>query len=134
MNLSDLYSLGNQLTAANSNTFNPETSWQICTIVLGAIVTAALFIFFTYFKKGAEKRKPAEDVKNFFLFKGNFAEDLARICFYYVSFTYLMNGLKTLTTYGQPWAAFETFFYLVFIRFVYEAAIAIIRFCKGKKD
>ncbi|MBO7664291.1 hypothetical protein J6S46_00290 [Candidatus Saccharibacteria bacterium] len=116
--------------------FDANLSWQICTIVIAALGTAALFIFFTYFKKGAAKRKPAEDIKNFFLFKGNFAEDLARICFYYVSISFFMEALKTLTTGGDPWAFFEKVFYLVFVRFVYEAALTIIRFCKSntKKD
>ena len=129
MNLSDLYSLGNQLTAANSNTFNPETSWQICTIVLGAIVTATLFIFFTYFKKGGAKRKIGEDLKNLFLFKGNWALDLASIVFYFVSIETIMRALQTLTTGGDPWGFFRLMFELVFIRFVYEAAKAIIGFC-----
>ncbi|MDO4760119.1 MAG: hypothetical protein Q4A33_02345 [Candidatus Saccharibacteria bacterium] len=125
-----------ELTSTGNGGFDANTSWKICTIVLCALGTAALFIFFTYFKKGAEKRKPADDIKNFFLFKGNFAEDLARICFYYVSLQYVMDGLKTLTTGGDPWGFFSLIFHLVFIRFVYEAALTIIRFCKSntKKD
>lgn len=128
----DYQGLLNSLTAASSaSTFDAATSWKICTLVIGALGTAALFIFFTYFKKGAEKRKPAEDIKNFFTFKGSFAEDLARICFYYVSIMFFMNALQTLTTGGDPWGFFELVFHLVFVRFVYEAALAIIRFCKS---
>ena len=66
-----------------------------------------------------------------FTFKGSFAEDLARICFYYVSIMFFMNALQTLTTGGDPWGFFELVFHLVFVRFVYEAALAIIRFCKS---
>ena len=131
--MEDYYSLLSALGGTSASGFNPETSWKICTLIIAALGAAALFAFFTYLKKGAEKRNFVEDIKNFFLFKGNFAEDLARICFYYISIVYVMDGLKTLTTYGDPWGFFSTIFYLVFIRFVYEAAITIIRFCKGEK-
>lgn len=118
-------------SASTASSFDPELSWQICTIFIAALGTIALFAFFTYFKKGGEKRKPLEDIKNFFLFKGNFAEDLARMTFYYVSISFVMDALKTLTTYGDPWGFFEKMFYLVFVRFVYEAARTIISYCKS---
>ncbi|MBR5027002.1 hypothetical protein IKX64_00165 [Candidatus Saccharibacteria bacterium] len=130
----DFSSLLNEAVKASGvSTFNAAQSWQICTIIISALGALALFAFFTYFKKGAEKRKVGEDLKNFFLFKGNWAEDLARLVFYYVSISYAMSALQTLTTGGDPWGFFEGVFYLVFIRFVYEAAVTIIRFCKGDK-
>ncbi len=124
------------LETASKGGFDAETSWKICTIVIAALATAALFIFFTYFKKGAEKRKPAEDIKNFFLFKGSFAEDLARIAFYYMSIEKFLVALKTLTTGGDPWGFFSLLFEMVFIRFVYETVLVGLRFCKSntKKD
>ena len=131
--MDELLNLYSSLGGTTTSGFNPETSWKICIIIISALGAAALFAFFTYLKKGAEKRNFVEDVKNFFLFKGNFAEDLARICFYYISINYALLGLKTLTTGGDPWGFFETVFYLFFIRFVYEAAVTIIRFCKGDK-
>ena len=127
---SDLYSLLDTVSSTGSS-FNPETSWTICTIIISALGAAGLFTFFTYLKKGAEKRNFGEDIKNFFLFKGNWAEDLAKLSFYYISINYIMDALKSLTTYGDPWTFFELMFYLVFIRFVYEAALTIIRFCKS---
>ena len=127
MDASSLYSaLG--LTAANAGGFDPNLSWRICTIFIAALGTAALFAFFTYFQKGS-KRKIVDDIKNFFLFKANFAEDLARIVFYFLSIEAVLNSLKTLTTGGDPWGFFEGLFSLVFIRFVYETATTIIRFC-----
>lgn len=131
--MDDYYGLLSALSGTTTSTFNAAESWRICTLIIAALGAVALFAFFTYFKKGAEKRNFVEDIKNFFLFKGNFAEDLARLCFYYISITYIMNGLQTLTTGGDPWGFFSTIFYLVFIRFVYEAAVTIIRFCKGDK-
>lgn len=129
----DFSSLYSALGASANSGFNPETSWKICTIIIAALGALALFAFFTYFKKGAEKRKIGEDLKNFFLFKGNWAEDTAKLVFYYVSIEYIMQALKTLTTGGDPWGFFGLLFHLVFIRFVYEAALTIIRFCKGDK-
>lgn len=114
--------------AKGASTFDANTSWKICTLIIGALATAGLFLYFTYFKKGS-KRKIGDDIKNFFLFKANFAEDLARIVFYYISIETVMNSLKTLTTGGDPWGFFRGLFELFFIRFVYEAALAIIRFC-----
>lgn len=130
MDLSSLYSA---LGVSTNTGFNAEQSWQICTLIISALGALGLFAFFTYFKKGAEKRKIGDDIKNFFLFKGNWAEDLARLVFYYISIFYALTALKTLTTGGDPWGFFEGVFYLVFIRFVYEAAVTIIRFCKGDK-
>ena len=116
--------------------FDPATSWKICTIVIAALGTIALFVFFTYLKKGKEKRNFVEDIKNFFLFKGNFAEDLAKIVFYYMSIAKFMEALQTLTTGGDPWGFFILLFELVFIRFVYETVLAGLRFVKSntKKD
>ena len=131
--MDDYYSLISALSGTSTSTFNAAESWRICTVIIAALGTAALFVFFTYLKKGAEKRNFVEDIKNFFLFKGNFAEDLARICFYYIAIYLVMNALQTLTTGGDPWGFFTTLFSIAFYRFVYEAAIAIIRFCKGEK-
>lgn len=121
---------------AGVNTFDADTSWKICTIVIAALGTVALFVFFTYLKKGKEKRNFVEDCKNFFLFKANFAEDLAKIVFYYMSIAKFMEALKTLTTGGNPWDFFILLFELVFIRFVYETVLVGLRFAKSntKKD
>ena len=128
----DSYSnLLKELSTTGTGGFDPATSWKICTIVIAALGTIALFIFFTYLKKGKEKRNFVEDIKNFFLFKGNFAEDLARIVFYYMSIEKLMLALQTLTTGGDPWGFFGLLFQLVFIRFVYETVIAGLKFAKS---
>ena len=128
----DSYSnLLKELSTTSAGGFDPATSWKICTIVIAALGTIALFIFFTYLKKGKEKRNFVEDFKNFFLFKGNFAEDLAKIVFYYMSIEKLMQALQTLTTGGDPWGFFGLLFQLVFIRFVYETVIAGLKFAKS---
>ena len=131
-----LDTISKSLTNSSASSFDPNTSWQICTIVIAALGTIALFVFFTYLKKGKEKRNFVEDMKNFFLFKANFAEDLAKIVFYYMSIAKFMEALKTLTTGGDPWKFFELLFELVFIRFVYETVLAGLRFVKSntKKD
>ncbi len=117
------------LSTAGVSTFDAATSWKICTVIIAGLGAAALFIFFTYFKKGAAKRKAGEDIKNFFLFKGSWALDLASIVYYFISIETIMHALQTLTTGGDPWGFFRLMFELVFIRFVYEAAKAIIGFC-----
>lgn len=134
--LDQYYDTLNKLANGSTGGFDPATSWQICTIVIAALGTVALFVFFTYLKKGKEKRNFVEDCKNFFLFKANFAEDLAKIVFYYMSIARFMNALQALTTGGDPWKFFELLFELVFIRFVYETVIAGLRFAKSntKKD
>lgn len=121
----------NKLSNTTVSTFDAGTSWKICTIVIAALGTIALFVFFTYLKKGKEKRNFVEDLKNFCLFKANFAEDLARIVFYYMSIAKFMEALQTLTTGGDPWGFFILLFELVFIRFVYETVLAGLRFAKS---
>ncbi len=136
MTTGDAYSLLKGLTDSGSGGFDPDTSWMICKIVIAALGTIALFVFFTYLKKGKEKRNFVEDIKNFCLFKGSFAIDLAKIVFYYMSIATLMDALKTLTTGGDPWGFFELLFSLVFIRFVYETVLVGLRFAisNTKKD
>ncbi|MBR5027146.1 hypothetical protein IKX64_00950 [Candidatus Saccharibacteria bacterium] len=129
--MSDVYSLLNELSTTGVSTFDAATSWKICTIVIAALGTIALFVFFTYLKKGKEKRNFVEDINNYCLFKANFAEDLAKIVFYYMSIAKFMNALQTLTTGGDPWGFFGLLFELVFIRFVYETVIAGLRFAKS---
>ena len=130
--MSDVYSLLNELSNTTGvSTFDAATSWKICTIVIAALGTIALFVFFTYLKKGKEKRNFVEDIKNFFLFKANFAEDLAKIVLYFMSIEKLMNALQTLTTGGDPWGFFGLLFEMVFIRFVYETVLAGLRFAKS---
>ncbi len=130
--MSDVYSLLNELSNTTGvSTFDAATSWKICTIVIAALGTIALFVFFTYLKKGKEKRNFVEDIKNFCLFKANFAEDLAKIVFYFMSIEKLMNALQTLTTGGDPWGFFGLLFEMVFIRFVYETVLAGLRFAKS---
>lgn len=126
----------NKLTNTSVSTFDAGTSWKICTIVIAALGTIALFVFFTYLKKGKEKRNFVEDIKNFCLFKANFAIDLAKIVFYYMSIAKFMEALQTLTTGGDPWGFFTLLFELVFIRFVYETVLAGLRFALSntKKD
>ncbi len=121
---------------SSSSSFDAATSWKICTIVIAALGTIALFVFFTYLKKGKEKRNFVEDIKNFCLFKASFAIDLAKIVFYYMSIAKVMEALQTLTTGGDPWGFFELLFQLVFIRFVYETVLVGLRFAisNTKKD
>ena len=57
--MSDVYSLLNELSNTTGvSTFDAATSWKICTIVIAALGTIALFVFFTYLKKGKEKPSP----------------------------------------------------------------------------
>ena len=133
----DSYSnLLKELSGSSAGGFDPATSWKICTIVIAALGTIALFVFFTYLKKGKEKRNFVEDIKNFCLFKANFAIDLAKIVFYYRSIAKFMEALQTLTTGGDPWGFFILLFEMVFIRFVYETVLAGLNFALSntKKD
>lgn len=119
-------------TALGSSTtsgFNAVQSWQICTILISALGAAGLFIFFTYFKKGAKKRDLVEDIKKFAIF--NSVDDLAAIVYYYVSIMFTMNALETLTTGGDPWGFFGLIFHLVFVRFVYKVVLTVVNYCKS---
>ena len=127
--LNSLESAAKSVATTGVSTFDAATSWKICTVIIAGLGAAALFAFFAYIKKGGEKRKIGEDLKNLFLFKGNWALDLASIVFYFISIETIMHALQTLTTGGDPWGFFRLMFELVFIRFVYEAAKAIIGFC-----
>ena len=69
MSSSDSLELLKALGGGSLSTFDAATSWKICTIVIAALGTIALFVFFTYLKKGKEKRNFVDDIKNFFLFK-----------------------------------------------------------------
>ena len=128
MSSSDSLELLKALSGGELSTFDAATSWKICTIVIAALGTIALFVFFTYLKKGKEKRNFVDDIKNFFLFKGNFAVDLAKIVFYFMSIEKFMEALQTLTTGGDPWGFFILLFEMVFIRFVYETVLVGLRF------
>ena len=60
-------------------------------------------------------------------------DTLAAVCFANALSSYLtaivVESLQTLANGGDPWGIFRLRFELVFIRFVYQAAKAIIGFC-----
>ena len=45
------------------------SGWEYASIIIGALGAIALWAFLAFFRKGGEKRKPGETIKNFFCSK-----------------------------------------------------------------
>ncbi len=129
-----LNSLSSLSDAMNETISVPgPNGWEVAGSILGALGALAIFAFFAYFKKDGEKRKIVDDLKNFSLFKANFAEDLASIIYYYLSIKVVFASCKNFgTSYGFWYFLVELVGQLVWYRFVYEVVKAILAFVKKK--
>ena len=106
------------------------SGWEYASIILGAIGAVGLWILFTFVIKGGEKRKPAEEAKGFFLFRGNFALDLAMIVYWYMTIRTFIASFELLKLSGGYgfWEFLKAVVgQLVWYRFVYEIIKAIIK-------
>ncbi|MBR2543353.1 hypothetical protein IKF03_02040 [Candidatus Saccharibacteria bacterium] len=122
------------LLSTGSLSSGPD-GWEYASVIIGALGAIGLWVFFTFFAKGAEKRKPAEDCKKFFLMQGNFAEDFTKIVYFYMSIRTLVASLELFGVEGSGfWLFLKTAIgQLVWYRFVYEVIMAVVRKNADKK-
>ena len=107
------------------SSLSEPTGWEYASIIIAAVVALGLWAYLAFFKKG-EKRKPGETIKNFFMMKGNFAEDLTKIVYFYMSIKTAIYSLQYISL--DFWTFVKIFVgQLVWYRFVYEIIMAVIR-------
>ncbi|MBR3329294.1 hypothetical protein IKG29_02050 [Candidatus Saccharibacteria bacterium] len=108
--------------------------WEYASVIIGAIGAIGLWILFTFLIKGNEKRNTGEDCKKFFMMRGNFAEDLTKIVYFYVSLKTLIVSFQLLSLQNGFWMFIKTVIgQLIWYRFVYEIIMAIVRKNSGKE-
>lgn len=124
--MSDLLSSLSSLSTLSSSS---TSGWVYASVIIGACGAVGLWIFLTFFAKGREKRNVSEDVKNFFTVKGGFAEDLAKIVYFYMSIKTLIASFELLSSPSNGFWLFLTTAVgqLIWYRFVYEVIIAVIK-------
>lgn len=102
--------------------------WEYASVIIGAIGAVGLWVFLTFFSKNAEKRKPGEDCKKFFTMRGNFAEDLTKIVYFYMSIRTLIASFELFSASNGFWMFLKTAIgQLIWYRFVYEIIMAVVR-------
>ena len=110
------------------------SGWEYASVIIGALGAVALWAVFTFVVKGKEKRNMGEDCKNFFLMKGNFAEDFAKIVYFYMSIKTLILSFSLFSGTNGFWEFLKMAVgQLVWYRFVYEVIMAVIRKNKVEK-
>ena len=108
--------------------------WEYASVIIGALDAIGLWVFFTFIAKGAEKRKPAEDCKKFFMMRGNFAEDLTKIVYFYMSIRTLIASFELFGESNGFWEFLKIAIgQLVWYRFIYEVIMAVVRKNSEKK-
>lgn len=102
--------------------------WEYASVIIGALGAIGLWVLFTFVVKGKEKRNPGEDCKNFFLMKGNFAVDLAKIVYFYMSLKTLILSFSLFAGPNGFWDFIKMAVgQLVWYRFVYEVIVAVVK-------
>ena len=120
-------SLLSSLSSLSTAVAGPS-GWEYASVILGALGAIGLWIVFTFIVKGGEKRKPAEDAKNFFLLKGNFALDLAMIVYWYMTIKTLVASFELFSAPYGFWTWVKTVIgQLIWYRFVYEIIKAVVK-------
>lgn len=115
------------LLSSGSLSGGPD-GWEYASVIIAALAAVGLWVFFTFFAKGAEKRKPGEDCKNLFMMRGNFAGDFAKIVYFYMSFRTLIASFELLSASNGFWMFLKTVIgQLIWYRFVYEVIMAVVR-------
>ena len=108
--------------------------WEYASVIIGALGAIGLWALFTFVIKGSEKRNPGKDCKNFFMMKGNFAEDLTKIVYFYMSIRTLIASFELFPEPNGFWLFLKTAIgQLVWYRFVYEIIMAVVRKNAEKK-
>lgn len=121
-------SLLSSLTSSLTTAVAGPSGWEYASVIIGALGAIGLWIVFTFIIKGGEKRKPAEDCKNFFLLRGNFALDLAMIVYWYMTLKTLIGSFELLSAPYGFWSWVKLVFgQLIWYRFVYEIIKAVVK-------
>ena len=121
------------LLSSGSLSTSPD-GWEYASVIIGALGAIGLWALFTFILKGKEKRNAGEDCKNFFLMKGNFAEDLTKIVYFYMSIKTLILSFSLLADTNGFWMFLKMAIgQLVWYRLVYEVIMAVIRKHSEKK-
>lgn len=112
----------------NISTAVGPSGWEYASVIIGAIGAIGLWALFNFVIKGGEKRNLAADAKGFFLFRGNFALDLAMIIYWYLTLKTLIASFELFRLpYGFWEFVKEVVGQLIWYRFVYEIIKAIIK-------
>ncbi|MBR3254488.1 hypothetical protein IKF88_02030 [Candidatus Saccharibacteria bacterium] len=117
-----LTSLTTGLTSTGPN------GWEYASVIIGALGAVCLWVLFTFVIKGGEKRTPAAEAKGFFLFRGNFALDLAMIVYWYMTLRTLISSFELLSAPYGFWEFIKVVVgQLIWYRFVYEIIKAVVK-------
>ena len=112
----------------SSGSLGGPDGWEYASVIIGAIGAVGLWVFLAFFSKNAEKRKPGEDYKKFFTMRGNFAEDLTKIVYFYMSIRTLIASFELFSASNGFWMFLKTAIgQLIWYRFVYEIIMAVVR-------
>ena len=119
------------LLSESGLTTGPD-GWEYASIIIGALGALGLWVYLAFFRKGGEKRKPGEAIKNFFCMRGNFAEDMTQIVYFYASIKLFISSLQIISF--DFWTFLKTLVgQLVLYRFFYEVIMALVRKHSEKK-
>lgn len=123
--MDELTTLFNNLSSSISS---GPSGWEYASVIIGAIGAVALWAVFSFVIKGGEKRNPAKEAKEFFLFRGNFALDLAMIVYWYMTLRTLIASFELLSAPYGFWEFIKVAVgQLVWYRFVYEIIKAVVK-------
>ena len=104
------------------------SGWEYASVIIGALGAVGLWILFTFVIKGGEKRNVTADAKGFFLFRGNFALDLAMIVYWYMTLRTLISSFELLSAPYGFWEFIKVVVgQLIWYRFVYEVIKAVVK-------
>jgi len=123
-----MYSLLSSLSDVAIASGSKTEGWEYASVIIGAIGAVALWALFTFVIKGGEKRNLGAEAKGFFLFRGNFALDLAMIVYWYVTLRTLIASFALLEYSDGFWNFVKVVIgQLVWYRFVYEVIKAVVK-------
>lgn len=123
-----MYSLLSSLSDVAVAGGGKTEGWEYASVIIGAIGAIALWALFTFVIKGGEKRNLGAEAKGFFLFRGNFALDLAMIVYWYVTIKTLILSFSLLQLSNGFWEFIKIAVgQLIWYRFVYEVIKAVVK-------
>ena len=110
------------------SSYSGPDGWEYASVIIGALGAIGLWVVFTFVIKGGEKRKPGEETKGFFLFRGNYALDLAMIIYWYLTIKTLIVSFELLSAPYGFWEFLKVVVgQLIWYRSVYEVVKAVIK-------
>ena len=117
---------------STSDVITGPNGWEYASVIIGALGAIGLWVYLAFFRKGTEKRKPSEVLKNFFCMRGNFAEDMTQIVYFYASIKLFISSLQIISF--DFWTFLKTLVgQLILYRFLYEVIMALVRKHSEKK-